>query len=766
MATLKDVARDAGVSIATVSCCLSGAKNVKPETRARIMDSIEKLKYIPNASARSLKTADTKKIGIVLTDIDNHYHADIFKGISAYLQNRKYNINVAFSNNSPDIERRKIDEFVSDNVSGLLLITSQPQNTAFFSERIRHFDIPTVFIDRRPEHMNFNFVGFDNYKTSFYLTEQLIKNEYKTIALISGSHIFSSESDAVHGYREALLSYGLHINEELIQTTNMTKEDAFKAFLTIPHLDELDAVICTSENIAQGVAEACRIQGIRFPADIQIITFGEETWSSMSSLPGIIHTSRTAFTLGMTAAELLMNNIETPVMFEEKSILFSDEITDMALHIPVRKKKKNVPVCHTDRKDPLRILMVDLATSHSVRLLSENFTQITDIPVEIDFASQNTILKQILSDMEKPKSHYDIYMYDVPWLEYMVQNGLVSDITDFIESGNFNRNAYFPQNLDNCCYENRYFGIPIIGGSQIMFYRKDLFEDRQVRKSFKDRFHISLRPPGTWTEFNGIASFFTRKYNPDSPTLYGTSIAGDVDEAFAPEILIRLWSYGGKLWDKYNRVCMNTPENIQAIENFLQTINYVEYSPFDTSIDRTVKDFCSGKTAMLITYTEYANMISKTIHDSVIGRAGYEALPGHTPASVGWNLGLNPYTSKTSEAFLYFQWLSKKDISVYLTILDGQSPTQAPYQSHELIKLYPWLDLTEKSFQYCRKRNGPHSKKALIIPQSRIEAVLCIVLRDIIENGISTHEALDKGQAEMTALFKSYGYPKPLHFLP
>ena len=88
MATLKDVARDAGVSIATVSCCLSGARNVKPETRARIMDSIEKLKYIPNASARNLKTADSKKIGIVLTDIDDYYHAEIFKGISSYLQNK------------------------------------------------------------------------------------------------------------------------------------------------------------------------------------------------------------------------------------------------------------------------------------------------------------------------------------------------------------------------------------------------------------------------------------------------------------------------------------------------------------------------------------------------------------------------------------------------------------------------------------------------------------------------------------------------------
>ena len=67
--------------------------------------------------------------------------------------------------------------------------------------------------------------------------------------------------------------------------------------------------------------------------------------------------------------------------------------------------------------------------------------------------------------------------------------------------------------------------IPIVGGSQIMFYRSDLFENHGIRKSFKEQFGIELSPPRTWTEFNGIASFFTRSCNPSSPTLYGTSMA-------------------------------------------------------------------------------------------------------------------------------------------------------------------------------------------------------------------------------------------------
>ncbi|MEE0203577.1 MAG: extracellular solute-binding protein [Muricomes sp.] len=765
MATLKDVARDAGVSIATVSCCLSGAKNVKPETRARIMDSIEKLKYIPNASARNLKTADSKKIGIVLTDIDDYYHAEIFKGISSYLQNKGFSMNVAFSNNSPDIECDKIDDFVSGNVSGLLIITSQPQNTEFFTARIRNYNIPAVFIERRPDNLNTSFVSFDNSKTTYYLTENLIKKGYHNIALITGSQQFSSEAEAIKGYQLALQDYELPVNPDLIRTTNLTREDGFKAFLTLPLLDQIDAVITTSENIAQGVAEACKIQGSIPSDDIQILTFGEESWNRVN-LSGIIHTSRTAFTLGTKAAQLLMQNIESPVLFEEKTLIFTDEIIHSRLPLPEAKKKNPASKKAGSSKEPLRILMADLATSHAARLLSENFTRQTGNPVEIDFAAQNELPGKIVEDLGRSRSHYDIYMYDIPWLQYLVQNGLIADITDFIESDSFNSDAFFPENLNNCMFDKRYYGIPIVGGSQILFYRQDLFENRRIQKDFKKMFQIPLSPPRTWTEFNGIASFFTRDCNPDSPTQYGTSMAGIVDEELAPEILIRLWSGGGKLWDKYNRVCMNTPENAQAFGSILKTLNYIETSPFETDISKTVHDFCSGKTAMLITYSEYAGQICQSIHNNIIGRVGYESIPGKTPASVGWNLGMNPCTARYEEACLYFQWLSKKDISIYMTILDGQSPARAPYSSHELLKLYPWLELTEKSFEYCRKRTGPYSKNSLIIPQSRIETTLCTVLRRIVTDGLGIAEALDEGQKEMQALFKSYGYPKPLHLLP
>ncbi|MDC7289951.1 extracellular solute-binding protein [Blautia schinkii] len=759
MATLKDIAKDAGVSIATVSCCLSGSKPVKAETRMRIMDSIEKLKYIPNWSARNLKSYNSNLIGVVLTDIDNLYHSEIFKGISAYLQNRNFTVSVAFSNNSPDVECQKIEDFISQNAAGLIIISCQPQNTDFFRSRLLNYQIPTVFVERSPENLFANYAGFDNYQTAFYLTGQLLKKGYHKPALICGPTHFSSENDSIRGYLDALFENGIKEEDSLICSTNMSKEDAFKSVLTTICTQTPDSVIATSENIALGAIEAFNTYGLSVPDSVQIITYSEESWNKASRISGVIHTERTAFLLGQSAAELLLQNIKSPALFEPKSISMEDPVIHTHLPLPDRDCLiAPSPAVHSKK---LKVLMVDLATSRSILLLSDYFTRKTGIALEFDFYPQNQMLDRISQTIDTDAA-YDIHMFDIPWLNFMVQNTFVSDISDFINSPGFHKESIFRENMDNCKYEGRYYGIPIIGGSQIMFYRKDLFENRQIVKSFQNQYQISLRPPKTWKEFNGTARFFSRDFNPDSPTEYGTSFAGITDEELAPEILIRLWAYGGMLWDAYNRPKLYSPENVHAIESILETLQYTKGNPFHTSIADTVADFSSGKTAMLITYTEYAAQITSGIQNNIIGRIGYEILPGKCPASVGWNMGLNPFTKNTEAAFAYFDWLTQHDTSYYMTILDGQSPVIAPYHSQELLKLYPWLGITERSFSYTHKRTGPYKNNTLIIPQNKIEAILCNVLHQILDDGLSIEDALKKNEENMTRLFRSYGYPKPL----
>lgn len=764
MPTLKDVARDAGVSIATVSCCLSGSRNVRLETRMRIMDSIEKLKYIPNASARSLKKSATNRIGVVLADIGEHYHAEIFKGISHCLQKNGYTTNVAFSDNAAYMECRIIEEFISQNVAGLLILTCMPDNRPFFQNRLERYGIPAVFIEHRPMGMDAYFAGFDNEKTLYHLTKQLLESHYRRIALVTGSRAYSSEADSIRGYQRALEERDIPFDSSLVQETNMSKGDSFQAVLANLNLDTLEAVVATSENIAYGILEACKVRGVSIQKQLQLIALGEESWNQSSRIPGMLHTARTAFTLGDQAARMLLLRIQSSPV-GERSLYLEDRILKTPFRLPPPANRIPFPAALDNGTDPLRILMVDLSTSRSARLLAGGFTQDTDIPVELELVPHDRLLQAILQDAARTDHHYDVYMYDIVWLAYLAQNQLLADISGYIAGGSFPRDAVFPPNLENACWNGRYFGIPFVSGSHIMLYRRDLFEDHALARTYQKSCQFSLRPPRSWTEFNKAAEFFTRSRNPDSPTLYGTSLAGSMDEELAPEILVRLWSFGGTLWDRYNRAALDTPGCRKAFESLLQTASFVEGNPLEASIQKTVSDFSAGKTAMLITYSEYASQVSRSMYQNVIGQVGYSLLPGGTSVSVGWFLGLGPDTEKRKEAFRFFDWLCRESTGYYMTIMGGQPPVMAPYRSHELLQLYPWLELTQPGFSRSRKRTGPSAPNALVIPQNRIEQVLCGAFKDVLTGRLPLEDSLTKWQRELERLFQSYGYPKPLHFL-
>ena len=160
MATLKDVAKEAGVSIATVSCCLSGKKNVKESTRTRVLEAIDRLKYIPNSSARNLRSLSSGLIGIVLPNNRDHFPSLLLDGISRRLRELGYELRLSFSDNEPEVEQQEILSLISQNVDGLLIFSCQPENSNFFKEHILDYHIPACFIERRPKELSFDWVGF------------------------------------------------------------------------------------------------------------------------------------------------------------------------------------------------------------------------------------------------------------------------------------------------------------------------------------------------------------------------------------------------------------------------------------------------------------------------------------------------------------------------------------------------------------------------------------------------------------------------------
>ena len=758
---IKDIAEAAGVSPATVSCCLTGTRNVKPETKARIMETIERLRYIPNSSARNLRCSSSSHIGIILTGMDESFYANVLIGISSTLTSSDLSLRVAFSNSSPDLECTIIDDFISQNISGLILVTCQPENTAFFESRIEHYHIPTVFLDRRPLSLNTNYVGYDNFKTISFFMESLLQNKYQKIALFCGPKQFSSESDCIHAYQHHIKNYGKQL-EELIFPTNASKEDAFKkAFISLNE-QTIQAILCTTEAIATGVSTAAYLMGLDTEKDVLILSLAGENWCLPVQSHGIIYSSKSAYKMGLQAGRLLIQAMQDTSHSQALAALLTDSILTRPAGPSIQKAPpliQNVPL---KPDSVLRIMLTDLNSANSITILSKQFERLENIRIEYEFVPQKDVLNSIITDSKLPTPKFDIYMYDIPWIHYLAQNRLIEDITDYIKSSPFREDNFFPQNLSNCRIGNSYYGVPVVGGAQIMFYRKDLFESKPLQKRYRELYKTSLKPPKTWKQFLQTAKFFTREYNSSSPTPYGTSLAGIDSLTLAPELFVRILSCGGSVWDSHCRISLDSPENIQAFRIVQETLLYSEGSPFETSIAKTVQDFCCGKTAMLITYIERATEITNALTHNMIGSVDYTTVPGYVPVSIGWNFGISPYTENLPVIYKFLDWLGDRDVNNYLTILDGQTAHIDPYHNPEFVRLYPWMRYTEDSFKYCRNRIQAYKKNAMVIPQNEIDCLLSAILEDIVVDGYTVEDALTKAQAEGKELLKKYGYyPTP-----
>ncbi|MEE0201506.1 MAG: extracellular solute-binding protein [Muricomes sp.] len=758
---IKDIAEAAGVSPATVSCCLTGTRNVKPETKARIMETIERLRYIPNSSARNLRCNSSSHVGIVLTGMDESFYANVLIGISSALSSSELSLRVAFSHNSPETECTIIDDFISQNISGLILVTCQPENTAFFESRIEHYQIPAVFLDRTPHSLKTNYVGFDNFKTISYFMDILLRNHYQKIALFCGPTHFSSEADCIHAYQHHMSRFHPQL-KELIFPTNASKEDAFKnAFISLNE-QNMQAIICSSEAIATGVSTAASLLGLDTEKDLLILSLAGENWCLPVQSHGMVYSSKSAYKMGLQAGRLLMQAMQDESHSQAVSTILTDSILSQLTSETIRQAPPLIQNPHSQPNSVLRIMLTDLNSANSITILSKQFERLENVKIEYEFVTQKDVLKSIIADSKLPRPRFDIYMYDIPWSHYLAQNRLIEDITEYIKTSPFHEGNFFSHNLNNCRVGNSYFGVPVVGGAQIMFYRKDLFENKTLQKRYKELYKTSLKPPKTWKQFLQTARFFTKKYNSGSPTPYGTSLAGIDSLTLAPELFARILSCGGSVWDSHCRVSLNSPENLQAFCIVQETIRYCENSPFETSIAKTVQDFCTGKTAILITYIERATEITNALTHNMIGSVDYTTVPGYVPVSIGWNFGISPYTENLDVIYHYLNWLGDRDVNNYLTILDGQTAHMEPYHNPEFIRLYPWMKYTENSFKYCRNRIQVYKKNAMIIPQNEIDNLLYLILMDIEMNDYTVEDALYKAQTEGKELLKKYGYyPTP-----
>ncbi|MDR2900370.1 MAG: LacI family transcriptional regulator, partial [Treponema sp.] len=226
--TIRDVAAEAGVSIATVSRVLApeGSDHVTEETRSRVMAAAEKLGYRVNYTARSLKRRSTMTIAVVFPELTNDFFMDVAEGIERELFAKGYTMLLSSSRNSVDEEKKRVAMMADRMVDGLLIIPAGLQGKHLQS--LSDKGMPTVLVDRMVEGTDLDAVISDNEDGTFRLTKALLADGFKRIAFVGGEENVSAARDRLAGYMRALNEAGIKPQSSWICHGGMEMDDGYR----------------------------------------------------------------------------------------------------------------------------------------------------------------------------------------------------------------------------------------------------------------------------------------------------------------------------------------------------------------------------------------------------------------------------------------------------------------------------------------------------------------------------------------------------------
>jgi LacI family transcriptional regulator len=284
---LKDIARDLGVSVVTVSKVLRGNADIGEETRRRVLKRMKELNYQPNMMARGLASGRTYTVGLVVPDLVHPFFAEFAKSLSGVLRTSKRALILASSEEDPEVEQQEIRTLLSRGIDVLMIASCQASLRNFYE--LGDVRTPYLLFDRNFPHLAAHFVGTDDVKVGEMATAHLIEIGRKRIAHIGGKNT-SPSFDRLRGYRNMMTEHRLTVPESYVIVRDRVEEagDAagFQAMQELLRLEPRpDAVFCYNDLTAIGAVEAALEAGLRVPEDIAFIGCGNLRYADYLRVP-------------------------------------------------------------------------------------------------------------------------------------------------------------------------------------------------------------------------------------------------------------------------------------------------------------------------------------------------------------------------------------------------------------------------------------------------------------------------------------------------
>lgn len=324
---MKDIARDLGVSVITVSKALRNHSDISIETRERVLKRSKELNYRPNLAARSLVTGRTNMVGLVVPDLIHSFFSELARGMSTVLRSSGFTLVISSSDQDPELERQAIDQLMARRVDVLLIASTQWTVDTF--RRLEEAQLPYVLIDRNFAGLAANFVGVNDEQVGYIATKHLIDVGCKRIGHITAEWL-SPLVGRLEGYKRALSEHGLSMGTSYIVNTERvdeTGEDSgYEAANRLLKLTPRpDAIFCYNDPVAMGAMKAILDAGLRVPEDVALVGCGNIRFDEYLLVP-LTSIDQQSTELGQKAARLAIGLVGVDGPVRPKTFLLEPKL--------------------------------------------------------------------------------------------------------------------------------------------------------------------------------------------------------------------------------------------------------------------------------------------------------------------------------------------------------------------------------------------------------------------------------------------------------
>lgn len=331
MATIKDVARAAGVSVTTVSRALNNYSDVNVDTKARIQEVATRLNYVPNRAAQSLVKKENRTLALILSGLEKEGGKDnivyrMLAGMYAYAETRDYDV-ALYTTDSAHQKKKGYIEFCREhNISGAVFNGMRLDDP--YLKEIFDSGMPCVLIDLDMEAANVSSITIDNIQAAKEAVKLLLDKNHRTIGCVIGREEADVTIKRLTGYGMALKEYGIAYDETLVVCGNYMEDEAYYETKSLLNKrQDITALFCLSDMMALGAIRAIRDMGLSVPEDISVIGFDDIPLSAYLN-PPLATVHQDFYQMGFQSARLLMNMVQEGA--GGKKIIIEHKVLDRA----------------------------------------------------------------------------------------------------------------------------------------------------------------------------------------------------------------------------------------------------------------------------------------------------------------------------------------------------------------------------------------------------------------------------------------------------